>query len=154
MPVTIPNLWPEEIAVDVITPLALLKTQAGNLTSMTKGVLVADVQTTTADGTISLRLQLVAPALNGFRRTVLTATHNYEQPYPVRIEAAVFEPVPDPEYGPDPDEPDWRPVAWTLQELIDLVKKSLQSREIKSLIQSLIARSNEATTATAEQDQK
>ena len=41
MTTAIPNLWPDDIKVDVLPPIAILKAQEGLLARMTQGMLVA-----------------------------------------------------------------------------------------------------------------
>lgn len=141
------SYWPDDIAAKVLSPLAVLKIQAGTLSGKTHGILDAEVVSAVSPARTSHELQLVAPALGGERRTILTAGHATKEPYPVTVEADVFKPTPDPDSEPDPYERDWRPVASTVQEFADLVKKVLQSNQVRSAIQSLIARSNEANSA-------
>lgn len=88
MPATIPNDWPDEIKLDVVTPLAYLKTQAANLEKMTEGIIRAVVRTVRdeADHRVAHSLELVAPALQDARKVVLIATHDATNPYPVNLE--------------------------------------------------------------------
>ncbi len=45
----IPDLWPDEIAeLDVLTPVAILRVQAGQLRQKTRGLVEADVGTMTS----------------------------------------------------------------------------------------------------------
>lgn len=138
----ITSYWPDDIAATVLTPLAVLKIQAGTLSGKTHGVLDADVVPAQTPKQTALELRLVAPALLEVR-TILTASHATKEPYPVTVDAAVFKPADDEPRAED----DWRPVAWTVQEFADLVKKVLQSNQTRAVIQSLIARSNELAPA-------
>ena len=127
---------------------------------MTKGLLDAEVSTVTSDtGAVQHQLDLIAPALR-YRHRVLTVKHNRDLVYPVTVEAECFQPKPkvqtigemlaisDPFSRPAKPE-DWRPQANTEQEFIDLVSKVLRSGEVRSIIQSLIARSNEQRSDSA-----
>ena len=141
MTAAIPNLWPADLAVGVVSPRALLKTQASNLSPMTKGLLDGEVLTAAGHSQVSHRLQLIAPALNGLRRTILTVSHGRDEPYPAWVDADCFKPdEEDIERQPDVE---WRPTAWTFEELLALVKKALESNHVRSAIQSLLALSSE-----------
>lgn len=152
---TIPVLWSDDIKVDVVTPLAILRSQVGPLRRITNGILDAEISTVTGDSKDVRHLfDLVAPVLNHYRHRILTVTHHRDLAYPVTVEAECFQPK-DPSEGAlavaanlsrtlSQFKPrDWRPVASTEQEFIDLVRKTLRSNEVRSIIQSLIARSND-----------
>lgn len=143
MPDEVTSYWPDDFNVKVLSPLAVLRLQAGTLSAKTQGLLDAEVVTATTQTRTSHELQLVAPALGGERRTVLTVTHGASDPYPATLDAAVFEP--DPNYH-DPDA-DWRPEASTVQEFKELVKNVLQSKPVRAAIQSLLARSEEVAVS-------
>jgi hypothetical protein len=160
MAATIPNLWSDDIKVDILTPLVILRSQAGLLGQMTRGLLEAEVSTVTSDtGVVQHHLDLIAPALR-YRHRVLAVKHSRELVYPVAVEAECFQPkpkswttgeIPAPSkpssFPVDPE--DGRPKANTEQEFIDLVSKVLHSSEVRSIIQSLIARSNEQRSDSA-----
>ncbi len=159
MAATIPVLWSDDISVDVLSPLAILRAQTGPLSQRTKGILEADIETITSDsGKVQHRLDLVAPALNNFRRRILLATHQKVLVYPVVVEAECFLPervdqtideqlssfatnIMAVRGGDQLSEGQRR--AATDTEFINLVGEVLRSRQIRSLIQSLIARSND-----------
>src|SRR4051794_36125765 len=99
---TIPDLWPDDITVDVVPPLAILRSQAGLLGVKTKGILRAEVTTTTGDtGYVQHHLDIVVPALQNYRARLLNATHDRDRVYPVAVEAECFM----------PRDKDWRP-SW------------------------------------------
>lgn len=151
---TIPNLWPDEIKTSVLTPLAILRYQAAQIGNATKGLLEAEVSTANSENkqTVTHQLDLVAPVLRGYRHRVLTVRHNVEMVYPVTVQADAFLPerscvdlaamvsvaamVRQPRLEDEEE-------AATEEEFIALVRKALAARRTKSLIQSLIARSNE-----------
>jgi hypothetical protein len=150
MSIAIPDLWSDDIKVDVVTPLAILRAQTGPIRRKTKGILEAEVSTITSEaGRVRHQLDLIAPVLDGYRHRLLAATHEKDLVYPVTVEAECFKPAPT--FGGSGEvlssitlpKPDWRPRAYTEQEFIDLVSKVLHSGEVRSLLQSLIARSNE-----------
>jgi hypothetical protein len=138
MATTIPNLWSDDISVDVLSPLAILRAQAAQLGRMTKGLLKAEVATTTGTNKwVQHQLDLMAPVLDYYRHRVLTARHHMDMVYPVTVDAECFnDPTGSPELGSSREAP-------TEEEFIQLVRQALQSNEVKLVIQSLIARSNE-----------
>lgn len=148
MTTTIPDLWSDDIRVDVLTPLVILQSQEGFLEQKTQGILRADVATTTSGPLVQHQLDIVAPALKQYRKTLVTAKHHKDMVYPVTVRAESFLPeetgVPAPIGVPFPLEPppDQRE-ANTQDEFVDLVRQVFQSGRVKAMIQSLIARSNE-----------
>jgi hypothetical protein len=166
MTATIPNLWPEDIKVDVLPPLTILKYQAAKLREITKGILEAEVTTVSGPEDFAThRLDLIAPVLEGRSTRVLSVTHRVDF-YPVVLEAECFRPKPAPTtFGhvlgtagiaasvaaalgskvpptwPNPD--DWRPVANDQEELLKRIGEVLKSRQVRATIDSLIALSNE-----------
>jgi hypothetical protein len=155
MSATIPVLWSDDITVDVLSPVAILRSQTGPLSQITKGLLEAGIETITSDsGKVQLQFDLVAPVLNNFRRRILLATHQKDLVYPVVVEAECF--------ISEDSSPILRGIARiqsplqvtnqllegqrraaTDQEFIKLVGEVLRSPQVRSLIQSLIARSND-----------
>lgn len=169
MSATIPSLWPDDIRVDILPPLVLLKVQAAKIGELTRGVLDAEVTTVTGQSDFVVhRLDLIAPELDDSRYRILSATHRSEF-YPVVIEAEVFRPRPkkipltaafaaqvvgplalgvpevstDPDRWPHPD--DWRPVASSQEEFVDRLREVLRSPPVRATIDSLLARSYEKT---------
>ena len=141
----IPNLWSEEISNDVLPPLAILHAQAALLGEITKGLVEAEVITefdpTIEDGSIQHvqhHVELTAPALNANRYRILTVYHKRELVYPASVEAECFEPN---------DYDDYESFAWPealrQEDFLKIMKTTLRSKKVTSLIHSLIARSNE-----------
>lgn len=133
---TIPNLWPE-FNVDVLTPVAILRTQAELLSKNTRGILVGEVETEEAEGRVQHRLVVVAPAYNSYRHTLLTVSHDDALPYPVLVKALSLL------VRTDFDEGEVYPEAADDEELIKLVGRALRSDDTRSTIISLIAKSND-----------
>jgi hypothetical protein len=144
----IPDLWPDEFKVDVQTPVTVLRVQAQALARKTRGILKAEVETEVWQKDYSQhRFVVIAPAVNGLRQTLVTVRNEKDLPYP----ATVYSPainglivahfVSPGSGGPgstdvfDEDE---------LKRTLGLV---LGSKEVRAVIISLIARSNEASTA-------
>ncbi|HEX8203776.1 MAG TPA: hypothetical protein VF590_25085 [Isosphaeraceae bacterium] len=146
MAATIPDLWSDDITVKVLTPLAILRSQAGLLSQKTKGRLKAEVTTATSDKAVQHQGDLIAPALR-YRHRALAAKHGRDPVYPAIAETECLKPMSTSEMIAEltqfvPRE-DWRPRAATEQEFVELVGETLRSVEVRSLIQSLIARINE-----------
>lgn len=160
LPATVPDLWPA-LNYEILAPKTILDRQAEFLRMRGKGMLEAEVSTVTGTKDFVIhRLDLIAVQLGEMRTRVLTATHQAEY-YPVQIEAACFKPkqrtlpigatglmeklqaLPQPEERAWPPEGDWRPVAWDQVEFIAKVGEVLKSAEVRSLLESIIARSNE-----------
>jgi len=139
---TIPILWSDDISIGVLSPVAILRAQAGPLGERTKGLLKVDISTSDSDQ-VRHQFDLVATALGGFRRRVLIATHSKELVYPVAVEAECFH---FEDRNSEFEIPVLRPgqrEADTEQEFINIVKKVFRSSQFRSLLQSLIARSND-----------
>ncbi len=144
---TIPDLWSDDIRVDVLTPLAILRAQETFLRPRTKGILQATVSTAMAEDLVQHQFDLTAAVL-GYSERVLTATHHRLRPYPVKVVAPCFASpskniVEFLVQGPVRPGSDMREAA-TQEEFVGLVREVLRSADVRSLIQSLIARSNEA----------
>lgn len=142
MSAAIPDLWSDDIRVDVLTPLAILKTQEGILAKKTHGILEAQVTTNYTQKLVQHDLDLIAPALGYYRERILSATHGQDRVYPVTITAESFRP-PRKFVGSLGELAPNQKIAETEEAFISLVRDVLQSGEVRGLIQSLIARSNE-----------
>jgi hypothetical protein len=149
MATTIPDLWSDDIRVNVLPPIAVLKAQESLLSQKTQGMLQAKLTTTETEKLVQHQLDLVAPSLNFYRERLLSATHTPELPYPVTVTAEAFEPKslnPMQEIGTtlaqalNPSRLQRR--AATDKEFIQLVREILQSDTVRALIHSLIARIN------------
>ena len=170
------SLWPDDIKVDVLSPLTILRYQAAELRKLTKGRLEADVVTTTGqEDFVVHRLEIVARQLGDRRYGVLTVTHRAAF-YPVVLEADCFRPKEtrtlahvlgehvaavtamssalNAEINPPwPPKDDWRPAANDQDEFLKRVAEVLRSPAVRATIDSLLALSNEknqpADTETA-----
>lgn len=141
----IPSLWSDDISNDVLPPLAILHAQAALLAEITKGLVAAEVVTeydsTVEDGSIQNaqhHMELTAPALNAARYRILTVYHKRELVYPASVEAECFEPSDYDDY----ESFSW-PEALREEDFLKIMKTTLRSKKVTSLIHSLIARSNE-----------
>jgi hypothetical protein len=80
------NLWGELPEMDdTVTPLMIMRDQANVLRDATKGVLVANIETTPlAMGRMRHDFYLVAPLLNNYRHLLFSVEHGIEA-YPVSV---------------------------------------------------------------------
>jgi hypothetical protein len=144
---SIPILWPEDISVDVVAPIAILRAQIEPLKQRTNGLLTVRIATQTSDQPsvssasllpvgpgakwVTHEMELVAHLLDNFRFQVVTVSHRSDQVYPVSVQAKCFE-----------SKINW-PEAQSPEEFIDLLGQVLRSRETRAAINSIIARINE-----------
>ena len=133
MSTAMPNLWPENLSTDVLPPLAILRAQAGLLGKITKGILEAEVTSVAKDDVVRHQLDVIAPALDGYRHRLLVVEHESHLVYPAIID-------------PDSNEAEF---AQTPQNFINRLQTLLNSGQVLSVITSLIARSNEVTANPA-----
>lgn len=85
MPVKIEDLWPDLGASAIVTPAAILKTQATALSQKTKGLLQGEVTTWANSGSIYHRFNLLVPALDNYRYGLL-AVHHSPVLYPIVVD--------------------------------------------------------------------
>lgn len=145
---TIPDLWGQAITVNVLTPAAILNTQAALLKRKTQGIVVAELATTTdSKNIVTIKLDLVAPAVDNFRASVLAVRHKADYVYPALVSTSAFSGKGGGPFG----DLAWRGVEDQLSQLaetetqfVSLLQEALQSGFILSIVQSLIAKSNEA----------
>jgi hypothetical protein len=152
------DLWSDDIQANVLTPVAILRTQVSALSRKAEGILRAEVRIDVNQARIELHLILIAPALNDYQVTLLKASHDAELVYPAIVKSRGLLPPPRrPKYLPIPSEimpfeperePDERS-AETQDEFIKVVGDILRSGWVRSLIQSLIARSNDVLSEKA-----
>ncbi|WCS25228.1 hypothetical protein LOK46_29630 [Methylobacterium sp. NMS14P] len=121
------GFWAVPDVGDVRTPAAMLKEQASALTDATKGLLQAEVATSSESQSINHTLFITAPALSGFRYSVLSYKHTILL-YP----GTVFIP--------------FRGTAFQVsneEEFTNLLKNTLSSKEISNVISSLLIQSRD-----------
>jgi hypothetical protein len=149
--IQIPDLWGEVIRVDVRTPTVILKTQGELLQKRSKGILLAEIIVQKSAETQEILFDIRAPALGPTRQRVLKATHLVDRVYPVVVQSpglvntmGVGMSLPvwfKPESGFDSS---CAVIAPTEEAFLQYLAATFQSGEVTSVIQSLIARSNEA----------
>jgi hypothetical protein len=142
MPTEIPDLWGSDIDVDVVPPLAILKTQAQAIGVRTKGLLAAEVVSndqTVNDGpqwwTHTFLLQ--APPIGFHGEELLEVSHEGERYYPVSIQL--------------PTAIAWGKLAGKQESLLctdqsefmTALSAALTSPPIRAALSSLLARVNE-----------
>ena len=142
MATAIPDLWSDDIDVSVLTPIAILRKQADLLRQKTKGILEVDVTMLTSDkNKVLIHFDIVAPALASYRHRLLEVTHKREFAYPAFVAAVCFEHL-----GFQTRQAD------TEEEFMVIVSDVFRSGETRSVLQSLIARSNEETQSSTGPD--
>ncbi len=167
MVATIPDLWPG-LKLDTLSPATILRQQVAYIRVKGNGILDAELSTVTGTGDFIIhRLDLIAPIMGRAKYRVLTATHR-EAYYPVQIEADCFRvPEKKPEFSAIyaaaeaiaavnsyrfegqltwPADGDWRPVASDQESFLSQIKDVLASKEVRAVIESFIARTNEQNT--------
>ena len=158
---TIPDLWPTAaLKVDVRTPVAILRTQATRLGQRTQGLLVGEVTVTTGENNqVVLGLEVIVPALNNYRYRLLSVQHAQDAIYPAKVAAngfTVTESVPGNILSFSGPTTVTKHVATKTAhsegDFIHIVHEALQAPETTALLQSLIFRSNEATSALTLQE--
>jgi len=147
----IPDLWAERIRADVLPPAVILRAQESFLTKRTQGILEAKVFTVANESQLQHHLDLIAPALEHYRITLLTANHKREMVYPVTVTSEAFvkgsQSVVTAVKAEVNSPPANQRQATTQEEFIQLVREALHSNEVVGMMQSLIARSNEGRIA-------
>lgn len=142
----IPNLWSGNITnLKVLSPLAILRTQASNLETMTRGLLkvAIDEEEFAVDGKKNTfyNFDIVAPALNGYRHRLFALYHHMALVYPITFVLSseiASETMP---FSRGDRE------AYSEEDFTEKLGSVLQSNYTTSVIQSLIARSNENIVA-------
>ena len=145
MPV-IESDWPTEIALEVVSPLMYLKTQASALSQLTKGIIEAKVVTTIdyedptqAEGRHVHELSIYASALEDAEVEILTLSHSIYFMYPCWMQSkalssdgTLYEKFGNQQHS--------------FNELRQTMRAVLRSSETTGRIQSLIARVNDTTS--------
>ena len=145
MAVEIPDLWPAYVADQIVTPLAILRIQAEKLRVRSNGILEAEVQSSVVRNNhpsppsqVKHRFLINAPAI-AYQHELLTCSHEIAVVYPVKIESIHL-------FLNESTDPDWTS-ANNQAELLYQIGNLLNSPSARSAIESMIARSNEASLA-------
>jgi hypothetical protein len=151
----IPDLWGDEITVNVLPPLMILNAQAELLQKKTQGVVFAQVTRQRSRGVDTLSLDLLAPAVHGFRERVLGVRYHRDRVYPAAVtgpglEGRTGDLIPTALAWGNPRDDHRRGRADNQEEFIHLVGQVLKGSYVRSLIHGLVARSNEARATLPE----
>jgi hypothetical protein len=150
MPTPISQMWPDEISVDVVTPLTRLRVLASELEQRTKGILQARIDTFPRDeGKVEQHFEIVAPALSHYEHQLLIAKHHHEIVYPT-ILIGEFVDEKQSQFSGETSYTKQSRVAATEKELDTAIGEILRSPRTLSVIQSLIARSKEVSPVEKE----
>lgn len=149
MTTAIPDLWPESLKANVVSPVAILRTQAAKLKERTNGLLEAEIQTkrggSAAANTNPLHIfEVVAPALDGYRLQLLAVKYLSPDPYPVVVSSKYLPGLTiafGNQISAEPSERE-RPCD-TQDEFLDALRAVFGSKLLSAAIDSLIARSQD-----------
>ena len=159
----IPDLWGQDIKVDVVSPLAILRTQAELLSQKTKGLLIGRTNSMVVGEKETAKeevhqFEIFAPVVN-YTEYIFDIRHKLKRPYPVTI--TLPEPIDWPkELLPPPPKGLLQPVGGLIETLSttksaarcecrdgDVFTRALgvvlTSSAIRSVIDSLLVMSNE-----------
>jgi hypothetical protein len=114
---SIPDLWPEIEQTELLPPVAILREQAALLGKKTNHLLEGQVVTKTDVGRFFHSFYIVAPALSSYTYRLFGINHD-ENLYPVQADSASL--------GSE-------------QELLEHIRKILNSDKTKRVIGSLLA---------------
>ena len=124
---TVKNLWklPENVSLER-TPTIILSEQAPLLAKMTNELIRAHVSRRAFRSTISTTLRVEAPVLDHYTVDVLEARHHFLSPFPSSVRSGI------PEIKEDVE---------SEEELVEVVKRILESEEMQKLLGSLLRES-------------
>ena len=138
MPPVNEDLWPDLNPVAIVTPASILKTQAAALSHKSNGLLQGEVQTWAQRENIYHRFNLVVPALENYRYSLLRI-HHLPTIYPVYVDDS---PIPVVE-GFDTS---WNAAeertTYVLQDedsFREWLRKAFAAPETKRILESLVA---------------
>ena len=145
MPV-IESDWPTEIALEVVSPLMYLKTQASALSQLTKGIIEAKVTTSIDEEDQSYEenqylhvLSIYASALEDAEVEILTLNHSVDLMYPCWMQSKALSDI-------GTLHKKFSTQQHSFDELRKTMRAVLRSPETTGRMQSLIARINETTS--------
>ena len=153
----VPNLWPRKFSRGILTPLAVLRVQAAKFKEMTDGLLDAEVVSSNGrddEGTEvqSHSLEIIAPALDYYRRSILTAEHDNPGAYPVFLVSQYLskdletEPLDRLNYATIRDK---SATCNSQAGLLQVLQAIFNSPKLTGFIESLIAQINDAEAVPA-----
>lgn len=133
----IPDLWGGEISISALSPVSILRSQDELLRRKTRGALQAEVRTRKeVDGahTVLIHTMDLTATILGYTETILEVSHRENLPYPVTIDLSEELRVDQDSRRANCAEPD---------DFMRALGTILTSRPVRSVIASLIARSND-----------
>jgi len=132
----IPNLWPSDISISIVSPVAILNQQASRLRELTRGLLEARVKSSlSTNGMRTHQFQIIAQALD-YTYDLFRAWHDPNLVYPVTVEWS--------EWLSGNIGDDGTQLAYSPSQFITLLQTIFQSSQTKSVIHSLLARINDS----------
>lgn len=135
--------WPADLANRVVrSPVAVLRQAAGELTTMTGGLLEGQVSTVKESpyigGIVRHTLHIVAAGLDRYAVELLAVTHRSEMPYPVAVYAEELKQL-------DEMGDSLYPMCADDGQLTITIRDVLQADRVRSILVSLLARLNDAS---------
>ncbi len=147
MPPKIPDLWPDNISTEILTPIAIMRAQIAGLERRTQGLIEVDINSSENDNRITHNFDLIVPSLDGFRERILGVSHDLARVYPTILRADVFKKE---AVISGVTTITHSAMASTQEEFIEKLSLVLRSDHVRSTIESLIAQINDIKTQTAE----
>jgi hypothetical protein len=140
------DLWPAGIRVSVRTPFMILRAQADFLAMRTKGLIKAELERVVEKQSVTINFDIMSAATSRYRTRLLAVIHAENQVYPAIIEARAFgeEQARFPVTSRVSTD---RHRANTEDEFLDLVARVFSSGGTLSIIQSVLASTNEVISA-------
>ena len=145
---TTESFWPEVDATLIQLPEIILVTQAFKLRDNTKGLLEGDVSITETSRNKMVVFNIIAPALDGYKFELLRVNYETKRPYPAHVNCSftgeVYAGIKLQGLIPHTDEDVERisVSADTQEEFESLLRLVFGSKEVKGVLQSLLARIN------------
>ena len=122
---TADSLWgPLPVTSETKPPIVFLREQAAALKELTKGILVGDVRATAAGPNLAASLDVVAPALDGYRVQIVQISHGVAF-YPIVLMSSVT----------------GQTICNDEASFVQILKRILSSPETHKIISALIAQS-------------
>lgn len=147
MAVAIPDLWPDAVTMkDVVSPLMILRHQAGLLRARSQNVLEAEISSIRgkidedSDTIYAHLFRIIVPALGRKTYELFEVRHSIDLVYPATV---IFAPLAN-QYGP--------PVAASQTEFTSILAKVFNHPRTISVIQSLLVQANEDTSEALPND--
>lgn len=119
------DFWPDLSTDAITTPVSILKQHAASLSSKAKYLITGEVETWTANSMIYHRLNVVVPALDNYKYSLLRIHHSPTL-YPVHIDE---DPLDEHFFGEFADEESFR----------QYLRRAFSSEATKRILQSLMA---------------